>query len=72
MEFHALAPRVLHYSASFTSLLLSCSPQDDDVAPTPLIAASVQNHFEVARFLVEHGASSDYQNKVFLTTLFVL
>ena len=43
---------------------LSCSPQDV-YAATPLIAASGKNHIEVARFLVEHGASTDYQKKVF-------
>ena len=47
----------------FTSSLL-CSPQDE-YAATPLIAASGENHIEVARFLVEHGANIDYQNKVF-------
>ena len=48
----------------FISLLLSCSPQDDH-ADTPLIIASNQNHTEVARFLVEYGASINYQDKVF-------
>ena len=48
----------------FTSSLLSCSPQEV-YAATPLIAASDENHIEVARFLVECGASIDYQNKVF-------
>ena len=47
-----------------SSLLLSCSPQDVPFA-TPLIAASSENHIEVARFLVEHGASINYQNQVF-------
>ena len=42
---------------------LSCSSQDE-YAPTPLIAASIENHIEVARFLVEHGASINYQDKV--------
>ena len=49
----------------FTSSLLSCSPQDGIDAATPLIAASGENHIEVARFLVEHGASINYQNQVF-------
>ena len=48
----------------FTSSLLSCSLQDE-YAATPLIAASGKNHIEVARFLIEHGASVNYQNKVF-------
>ena len=48
------------YSVLFT---LSCSPQDV-YAATSLIAASGKNHIEVARFLVEHGASTDYQKKV--------
>ena len=48
----------------FTSSLLSCSPQDE-YASNPLIAASDRNHVEVARFLVEHGASINYQNQVF-------
>ena len=48
----------------FTSSLLSCSPQGE-FAATPLIAASDKNHIEVARFLIEHGASIDYQTKVF-------
>ena len=56
------------YSGLFTSSLLSCSPQDGVVAPTPLIAASGKNHIEVARFLVKQGASIDYQNQVFLIT----
>ena len=49
------------YSVLFTSSLLSCSPQDE-YAATPLIMASEKNHIEVARFLVEHGASINYQN----------
>ena len=49
-------------SVLFTSSLLS--PQDE-YASTPLMAASDENHIEVARFLVECGASIDYQNKVF-------
>ena len=53
------------YSVLFTSSLLSCSPQGGIVAATPLMAASGENHIEVARFLVEHGASIDYQNQVF-------
>ena len=53
------------YSVLFTSSLLSCSSQDE-YADTPLIAASVENHIEVARFLLEHGASINYQTKVFL------
>ena len=54
----------------FISSLLSCSPQSD-IATTPLIAASESNHnIEVARFLVEHGANIDYQNKVFDILLF--
>ena len=50
----------------FASLctLLSCSSQDAPFA-TPLIAASGKNHIEVARFLIEHGASINYQNQVF-------
>ena len=48
----------------FTSSLLSCSPQDE-YAATPLIAASVRNRIEVAKFLVEHGANVNYQNQVF-------
>ena len=48
----------------FTSSLLLYSPQDG-VASTPLIAASDENHIEVARFLIDRGASIDYQNKVF-------
>ena len=48
----------------FTSSLLSYSPQDE-YAATPLIAASGENHIEVARFLIEHGANIDYQNEVF-------
>ena len=52
------------YSVLFTSSLLSCSPQDE-YASTPLMAASDENHIEVARFLVEHGASINYQNQVF-------
>ena len=52
------------YSVLFTSSLLSCSSQDSDIAATPLIAASGENHIEVAKFLVEHGASIDYQNQV--------
>ena len=42
---------------------MSCLPQDE-YAATPLIAASVENHIEVARFLVEHGASINYRTKV--------
>ena len=37
----------------------------DEYAATPLIAASGKNYIEVARFLVEHGANINYQNKVF-------
>ena len=48
----------------FTSSLFSCSPQSE-YAATPLITASGENHIEVARFLVEHGASVNYQTKVF-------
>ena len=51
------------YSVLFSYSLLSCSPQDE-YAATPLIAASDKNHIEVARFLVEHGAIVNYQNKV--------
>ena len=47
----------------FTSSLLSCSPQGE-YAATPLIIASAENRIEVIRFLVEHGASVNYQNKV--------
>ena len=50
--------------------LLSCSPQDE-YAATPLIAACGENYIEVARFLVERGASMDYQNKVFDMLFFV-
>ena len=53
----------------FTSSLLSCSPQEPPCA-TPLIAASIQNHIKVARFLVERGASINYQNKVFDINIF--
>ena len=52
------------YSDLFTSSPLSYSPQGD-VAATPLIAASVDNHVDVARFLIKNRASIDYQNKVF-------
>ena len=45
------------------SSLLSCSPQGE-YASNPLIAASDENHIEVARFLIEHGASVNYQDKV--------
>ena len=49
---------------------ISHSQQDEPYA-TPLIAASVENHIEVAKFLVEHGASIDYRNiKVLLITSF--
>ena len=44
------------YSVLLTSSLLSYSPQDEPFA-TPLMAASVRNQIEVARFLVEHEAS---------------
>ena len=57
----------LAYSVLFASsctLLLSCSSQDAPFA-TPLIAASDKNHIEVARFLIEHDASVNYQNQVF-------
>ena len=47
----------------FTSSLLSCLPQGE-YAATPLITASVENHIEVARFLVEHGAGINLPNKV--------
>ena len=48
----------------FTSSLLSCLPQDKFGA-TPLITASIENHIQVVRFLVESGASINKQNKVF-------
>ena len=44
---------------------LSSRPPQDEYAATPLMAASDRNHIEVARFLVEHGASVNYQDKVF-------
>ena len=47
----------------FISSLLSC-PLQDEYASNPLIIASAENHIEVARFLVEHGASINYQDKV--------
>ena len=52
------------YSVLFITSLLSCSSQGEPFA-TPLMAASGINHIEVARFLVEHGASINYQNQVF-------
>ena len=52
-------------------ILLSRSPQDY-FAASPLIAASGKNHIEVARFLVEHGASVNYQTKVFFYNLFFI
>ena len=58
------------YLGLFTSSLLSCSPQDGVIAPTPLIAASGKNHIEVARFLIKHGASIDYQNQVLISFFF--
>ena len=51
------------FSVLFTSSLLSCSPQGK-YAATPLIITSAENRIEVTRFLVEHGASVNYQNKV--------
>ena len=53
----------------FTCSLLSRSPQSE-YAATPLITASGENHIEVARFLVEHGASVNYQTKVFFLNNF--
>ena len=53
------------YSVLFTYSLLSCSPQNE-YAATPLIIASDVNHIEMARFLVKHGASVNFQNQVFL------
>ena len=58
----SLANSVL-FASSCTLLL--CSSQDAPFA-TPLIAASGKNHTEVTRFLIEHGASVNYQNQVFL------
>ena len=52
------------YSVLFTSSLLSCLPQDQFGA-TPLIAASIENHIQVIRFLIQSGASINKQNKVF-------
>ena len=54
----------------FTSSLLSCLPQGKHAA-TPLLTASVENHIEVARFLIEHGASINYLSKVFDNFLYV-
>ena len=52
------------YSVLFTSSLLSCLPQEEPCA-TPLITASIENHIQVVRFLIQSGASINKQNKVF-------
>ena len=55
----------------FISSLLSCLPQDDTAA-TPLIIACGLIHIEVARFLVEHGADTNLQNKVHVLDISLL
>ena len=47
-----------------SSLLLAFYVPQDDLAATPLLMACVNNHLQVAGYLISKGADVNYKNKV--------
>ena len=52
-----------------SSLLLAFYVPQDQYAATPLITACERGQPEVASFLIQKGANTNYQNKVLLLSL---
>jgi hypothetical protein len=58
--------------SSLSSLLLAFHVPQETTRATPLSAACDENRLDVASFLIEKGASIDYQNTVIIVSIVVV